>query len=135
MSEDETPTSRYNCLKNEIDGYIKYSYTWMRVGAWVYYSLRTALIVLSACIAAKGGIQIIKDYLAWISLAVAVGTALDTWQKTGIRYKGHYVFNDKFISLYTEVELTSANDTIALSKAKEEFSKLTDHYSVAVLPT
>jgi hypothetical protein len=124
----------YKCLKDEIDGYIDYSRTWMRVWAAVYYFMRTALIVLSACVAAKDSFGW-KEYLPIMSLAVAIGTALDTWLKTGNRYKGHYTFNDKFISLFTDVELTSSQDTASLIKAKNEFKKLIEDYAVAVLPT
>jgi len=124
----------YECLKDEIDGYIDYSYLWMRVWAAVYYTIRTALIVLSACVAAKDSLGW-KTYVPVASLAVAIGTALDTWLKTGNRYKGHYTFNDKFIALYTDVEITGNQDVAALAKIKDDFKKLIDEYAVAVLPT
>ena len=71
-------SNRYDCLKTEIDSYINYSRVWMRVWASVYYTLRTALIVLSACVAAKDGLKILIPAAPLLSLVVAVGTALDT---------------------------------------------------------
>lgn len=90
-----TSTDHYSCLKSEIDSYIDYSRLWMRVWGAVYYTLRTALIVLSACVAAKETLRIVSQNVALVSLMVAVGTSLDTWLKTGTRFRGHYTFNDK----------------------------------------
>lgn len=59
--EQEPPPNAYECLKTEIDGYIKYSYIWMRVWAAVYYSLRTALIVLAALAAAKDSLTFLAE--------------------------------------------------------------------------
>jgi hypothetical protein len=106
-----TSTDHYSCLKSEIDSYIDYSRVWMRVWGAVYYTLRTALIVLSACVAAKDTLLIISQNVAFVSLVVAVGTSLDTWLKTGTRFRGHYTFNDKFIALHTDLELTDQADS------------------------
>jgi hypothetical protein len=127
--------SPYECLKTEVDGYIKYSYTWMRVWAAVYYTLRTALIVLASLAAAKDSLAFLRDHLAVLSLLVAIGTSLDTWLKTGNRYKGHYSFNDKFIALYTDLQLTSPTDTGKIQSIHEQFKKMIDDYSTAVLPS
>lgn len=134
MSEPTDPTSHYDCLKEEIDGYIKYSHTWSIVWAYVYYMLRGGLIVLAACVAAKDSLPPVAGVAALLSLLVAVGTALDTWLKTGNRYRGHYTFNDKFIALYTDLELTDASDMAKISNVEVEFKKLISDYSVAVLP-
>jgi hypothetical protein len=125
----------YDCLKGEIDSYITYSRIWMRVWATVYYSLRTTLIVLSACVAAKETLQIVNHNVAFVSLVVAIGTSLDTWLKTGNRFRGHYTFNDKFIALYTDVELTDQTDSVALAKLQDQFRKFVEEYAQAVLPT
>jgi hypothetical protein len=129
--------SPFDVLKSEVEGYIDYSRTWMRVWAVSYYFLRTALIVLSALVAAKADLFGKDDThtITVLSLLVAVGTSLDTWLKTGNRYKGHYTFNDKFISLYTDLALCDGRDSAVLDKLKEEFKKLIDDYAVAVLPT
>src|SRR5277367_1684072 len=121
-----TSTDHYTCLKAEIDSYISYSRVWMRVWASVYYSLRTALIVLSACVAAKDTLQIVSQHVAIVSLMVAVGTSLDTWLKTGNRFRGHYNYNDKFIALHTDVELTDQNDSVALGRLQDQFKKFID---------
>lgn len=96
--------------------------------------LRGGMIVLAACVAAKDSLPRIAGVAALLSLLVAVGTALDTWLKTGNRYRGHYTFNDKFIALYTDLELTDANDIAKISNVELEFKKLISDYSVAVLP-
>lgn len=131
----EEQVTHYECLKTEVDGYISYSRRWARVWAAVYYSLRTGLIVISACVAAKSDLSLASNYVAILSLTVAVGTALDTWLKTGTRYKGHYMFNDKFIALYTDLELTAPTDQTKIETLKEQFKKLIDDYAVAVLPS
>ena|SRR5271165_2939768 len=128
-------SDHYDCLKAEIDSYISYSRIWMRVWGSVYYSLRTALIVLSACVAAKDTLQIVSQNVAFVSLVVAVGTSLDTWLKTGNRFRGHYNYNDKFIALHTDVELTDQTDSVALAKLQDQFKKFIDDYGQAVLPT
>ena len=126
----------FDALKTEVEGYIDYSRLWMRVWAGVYYTLRTTLIVVSACVAAKTALFKSDDYLvAVLSLLVAVGTSLDTWLKTGTRYRGHYTFNDKFIALYTDLALSDGREQAVLDKLKEQFKKLIDDYAVAVLPT
>lgn len=127
--------SPYESLKGEVDGYIKYSRFWAAVWAVVYYLLRGILIVISACVAAKGDLRLTEHLVAILSVSLAVGTALDTWLKTGNRYKGHYTFNDKFIALYTDLELTQPADAPAIGKIKEDFKKLLNDYAVAVLPT
>ena len=66
---------------------------------------------------------------------MAVGTAIDTWLKTGTRHKGHYTFHDKFIALFIEVELTDPSDTPTLATLKAQFIKLIDEYGVAALPS
>jgi hypothetical protein len=81
----------------------------MRVWSAVYYTLRTALIVLSACVAAKETLLIVSQNVAFISLVVAVGTSLDTWLKTGTRFRGHYTF--KFIAFHTDLDLTDQADS------------------------
>lgn len=111
MAGATDPKNHYNSLRTEIDGYIKYSHRWSVVWANVYYILRGALIALAACVAAKDSLPRIAGVAALLSLLVAIGTALDTWLKTGNRYRGHYTFNDKFIALYTDLELTDATDT------------------------
>ena len=133
---DETPEAEtpYERLETEIDGYIQYSRRWTRVWAVVYYSLRTTLIVVAACVAAKADLHLNAYPVVILSLLVAVGTALDTWLKTGNRYKGHFTFNDKFIALHTDLELTKPDDAGAMEKLKEQFKKLLDDYAVAVLP-
>src|SRR5580704_7655579 len=98
------PLGHYKRFKKEIDGYIAYSELWGRVFGVFYYSLRTLLIVLSALVAASGTLPA-RIPIATLSFIVAVGTALDTWLKTGTRYKDHYTFHDKFLSLFIEVEL------------------------------
>src|SRR5271168_3717139 len=115
-----TTSEHYDCLKSEIDSYIDYSRVWMRVWGTVYYSLRTALIVLSACVAAKDTLKIVSQNVAFVSLVVAVGTSLDTWLKTGNRFKGHYTFNDKFIALHTDLELPDHADVAALGRLQDQ---------------
>jgi peptidoglycan/LPS O-acetylase OafA/YrhL len=134
MPEPAHPKNHYDSLKREVDGYIKYSHTWSIVWANVYYLLRVTLIVLAACVAAKDSLPRIASIAAVLSLLVAVGTALDTWPKTGNRYRGHYTFNDKFIALYTDLELTDATDTEKVNNLELEFKKMISDYSVAVLP-
>jgi hypothetical protein len=107
----------------------------MRVWAVFYYSLRTALIVLSACVAAKGTLPLTDQSTQVLSLVVAIGTSLDTWLKTGNRFRGHYTFNDKFIALCTDLELTSSLNAEGISSIQDQFKKLIDAYAVAVLPT
>jgi hypothetical protein len=104
MPEPTDPKDHYDSLKTEIDGYIKYSHRWSIVWAIVYYILRGALIAAAACVAAKDSLPRIASIAALLSLLVAIGTALDTWLKTGNRYRGHYTFNDKFIALYTDLK-------------------------------
>ena len=127
--------NHYDSLKSEVESYIDYSRVWMRVWAFVYYGLRTGLIVLSACVAAKDSLTLLIRPAPLLSLLVAVGTSLDTWLKTGNRYRGHYTFNDKFIALHTDVELTDPADASAMAKIQEQFKKLVDDYALAVLPT
>jgi hypothetical protein len=127
-------TDHYDCPKTEIDGYIKYSHQWSIVWATVYYILRGTLIVLAACVAAKDSLKPLAAAASIFSLIVAVGTALDTWLKTGNRYRGHYVFNDKFIALFTDLELTDTTDTTKIAALEGEFKKLIGDYAVAVLP-
>jgi len=134
MPEPAHPKNHYDNLKREVDGYIKYSHTWSIVWANVYYLLRVTLIVLAACVASKDSLPRIASVAAVLSLLVAVGTALDTWLKTGNRYRGHYTFNDKFIALYTDLELTDATDTEKVNNLELEFKKMISDYSVAVLP-
>ena len=131
-NEDATPRE---VLKSEVNGFIKYSRNWAGFWAIVYYSLRTSLIVISACVAAKSDLNLVKDHAAILSLLVAIGTSLDTWLKTGTRYKGHYTFNDKFIALYSDLELTDPANTTAMDKLKEDFKKLLDDYATAILPS
>src|ERR1700729_3498050 len=88
-----------NALGQSIESYVKYSRTWMRVWGVIYYVLRTALIVASSCVAAKSTVPALEVYSVYLALFVAIATALDTWLKTGSRYRGHYMFNDKFITL------------------------------------
>ncbi|HLK67383.1 MAG TPA: hypothetical protein VKU19_28300 [Bryobacteraceae bacterium] len=133
--EEPQPSTPYDCLKDEIDGYIKYSYTWMRVWALIYYVLRTSLIVLAALVAAKDSLPAIKNNLAILALLVAVGTSLDTWLKTGDRYRGHYAFNDKFIALHTDLLVSESTDRAKLDSVTEQFKKLIYDYAAAVLPT
>jgi hypothetical protein len=130
-----TTIDHYDCLKSEIDSYIDYSRLWMRIWGAVYYTLRTALIVLSACVAAKETLAFISRNVALVSLIVAVGTSLDTWLKTGNRFRGHYTFNDKFIALHTDLELTDQADTVALGRLQDQFKRFIDEYAQAVLPT
>lgn len=129
-----TPEGRLRLLLTEIDGYIDYSETWGRVFAFVYYALRMALIVLSAMAAAKDLIPP-RVSVPLVSLAVAVGTALDTWLKTGQRYKAHYMYHDKFIALYVQTELAKPEDADAIETFKAEFARLIDDYGVAALPS
>lgn len=134
MAQPTDPISHYESLKTEIDGYINYSHRWSIVWASVYYLMRGALIVLAACVAAKDSLPRIRSAASLLSLLVAIGTALDTWLKTGNRYRGHYTFNDKFIALFTDLELTDATDTVKIGSVEMEFKKLISDYSVAVLP-
>lgn len=90
--------------------------------------------MLAASVAAKDSLPRIASVAALLSLLVAIGTALDTWLKTGNRYRGHYTFNDKFIALYTDLELTDVADTAKITNVEMEFKKLISDYSVAVLP-
>jgi hypothetical protein len=130
-----TTAEHYDCLKSEIDSYITYNRIWMRVWGATYYSLRTTLIVLSACVAAKETLQFVSRNVAAVSLLVAVGTSLDTWLKTGNRFRGHYTFNDKFIALHTDLELTNDSDAAAMGRIQDQFKKFIDDYAQAVLPT
>jgi hypothetical protein len=134
MPEPTSPKDHYDSLKTEIDGYIKYSHRWSIIWAIVYYILRGTLIVLAACVAAKDSLPRIASVASLLSLLVAIGTALDTWLKTGNRYRGHYTFNDKFIALYTDLELTDVTDTAKISNVELEFKKMINDYSVAILP-
>ena len=135
MAEESLDLSTpYDSLKTEIDGYIKYSRLWSAVWAVVYYGLRATLIIFAASVAAKTDLRLSSGQVAILSLLVAIGTALDTWLKTGDRYKGHYTFNDKFIALYMDLELTSPRNTAAIESIKDQFKKLIDGYAVAVLP-
>jgi hypothetical protein len=81
------------------------------------------------------GLPAIAAHASSLALAVAIGTSLDTWLKTGTRYRGHYSFNDKFISLDTDLELTSPTDTAKVETIHQQFTKMIDDYSTAVLPT
>jgi hypothetical protein len=129
------PPDHYTTLRVTIDSYIKYSRLWMRVWATIYYGLRISLIVLSAAVATKGVTPFLDDNGRTLSLIVAIGTSLDTWLKTGNRYKGHYVFNDRFIALCTDLELADPNNNDAMAEVKAQFKKLVEDYSTAVLPT
>jgi hypothetical protein len=132
---EREPSTPYECLRNEVDGYIKYSYTWMRFWAVAYYGLRTSMIVLAALVAAKDSLPAIKNNVAVLALLVAVGTSLDTWLKTGDRYRGHYSFNDKFIALNTDLLVSDSTDKAKIDSITEQFKKLIYDYAAAVLPT
>ena len=125
----------HETLLSEVRSYIEYSQTWMRFWGWVYYTLRTALIVLSACVAAKDTLGLASRQIAIMALLVAIGTSIDTWLKTGSRYRGHYSFNDKFIALCTDLEISNAADPSGMEKIQEQLKKLIDDYAVAVLPS
>ncbi len=125
----------YDTLRSEIDSYIKYSRVWMRVWALIYYGLRTSLITLSACVAAKQSLSFGDQTIALFSLIVAIGTSLDTWLKTGNRYRGHYMFNDKFIALCTDLELTDHADTAQTASIQTNFKKMVEEYAQEVLPS
>lgn len=124
----------YERFKTEIDGYIDYSELWGRVFGFLYYSLRALLIVLSAAVAATAVLPA-KVPVSLLSFLVAVGTALDTWLKTGTRYKNHYLFHDRFVAVYIEVELSDPEDKTTLDRLKDKFLKLIEDYGVAALPT
>jgi hypothetical protein len=126
--------ANYERFKKEIDGYIDYCEHWARIFGALYYSIRTLLIVFSALVAANVVIPFGIPVRA-ISLLVAIGTALDTWLKTGTRYKGHYMFHEKFLALYIEVELTDPGDKTKLEPLKKQFVKLIGDYGVAALPS
>ena len=64
-----------------------------------------------------------------------MGTSLDTWLKTGTRFRGHYTFNDKFIALHADIELTDQADSVALGKLQDQFKRFIDEYAQAVQPT
>jgi hypothetical protein len=128
------PLGHYKRFKTEIGGYISYSERWARVFGIFYYTLRTLLIVLSASVAANG-ILPARLPVPMLSFLVAVGTAIDTWLKTGTRYKGHYTFHDRFLALFIEVELTDPENTASLERLKDRFMQLIEDYGVAALPS
>jgi hypothetical protein len=128
------PQDYTKALGESIESYAKYSRTWMRVWGIIYYVLRTLLIVASACVAAKATVPSLESFSAYLALFVAIGTSLDTWLKTGSRYRGHYMFNDKFISLQTDLELTHEENEAEFEKVKDNFIRTVAEYSAAVQP-
>jgi hypothetical protein len=99
----------------------------------LYYSLRVALIVLSACAAAKG-IQRLETHVAVLSLLVAIGTTIDTWLQPGVKYKGHYTYNDKFRALKSDLYFIKPDDSASLKIINEAWKSLDDEYRKTVLP-
>jgi hypothetical protein len=99
----------------------------------LYYSFRVALIVLSACAAARG-IQKLETHVAVLSLLVAIGTTIDTWLQPGVKYKGHYTYNDKFRALKSDLYFIKRDDSAALKTINEAWKILDDEYRKTVLP-
>jgi hypothetical protein len=99
----------------------------------LYYSLRVFLIVLSACAAAQG-ISWLTKHVALLSLLVAIGTTIDTWLQPGVKYKGHYTYNDKFRALKADLYFIKRDDDDALKKLNESWKSLDDEYRKTVLP-
>jgi hypothetical protein len=99
----------------------------------LYYGLRLALIVMSACAAAKG-IDFLVRNAAIISLLVAIGTTIDTWLQPVVKYKGHYTYNDKFRAVKADLYLIDRHDPHALKVINEAWKALDDEYRKTVLP-
>lgn len=114
-------------LEAEIRAVVEYSLKKTKAFGTVYYSMRVALIVLSVCAAAKG-INFLAYAAPVLSLFVAIGTALDTWLKPGLRYKIHYKYHDQFRKLWTDIKFIKPEDVSALNHIKRKFQETDDHY-------
>jgi hypothetical protein len=99
----------------------------------LYYGLRVALIVLSACAAAKG-LHALEQNAPLLSLLVAIGTTIDTWLQPGVKYKGRYTYNDKYRALKADLYLIDRDDPAALKTINEAWKALDDEYRKTVLP-
>jgi hypothetical protein len=99
----------------------------------LYYGFRVTLIVLSACAAAKG-IAWLVNSAPILSLLVAIGTTIDTWLQPGVKYKGHYTYNDKFRALKADLYFIKRDDSAALKILNESWKALDDEYRKTVLP-
>jgi hypothetical protein len=88
------------------------------------------LIVLSALTSAKavgvaGGID---KYQSVFALLVTILTALDTWLKTGERYRVHYEYDDQFRDLLVKLHLSDKNDRAELRKLANQLADTRSKY-------
>jgi hypothetical protein len=127
------PADPYDVLQAILNDCIAFSGKRAKIFGALYYSLRVALIVLSACAAAKG-IAFLEHNAAWLSLFVAIGTTLDTWLQPGVRYKGHYTYNDKYRALKADLFFVKREDEARLTAMNEAWKSMDEEYRKTVLP-
>jgi len=123
----------YDVLEAILDDCIFFSGKRARWFGALYYGFRITLIVLSACAAAKGIEWLVKS-APILSLLVAIGTTIDTWLQPGVKYKGHYTYNDKFRALKADLYFIKRDDSEALKTLNESWKALDDEYRKTVLP-
>ena len=127
------PTEPHDVLQAILDDCIAFSGKRAMWFGIIYYSLRVALIVLSACAAAKG-IDFLVQNAAILSLLVAIGTTADTWLQPGVKYKGHYTYNDKYRALKADLYFVKRDDSARLQAINEAWKAMDDEYRKTVLP-
>jgi hypothetical protein len=122
----------YDVLEAILDDCIFFSGKRARQFGILYYGLRVTLIVLSACAASKG-IYWLMNNAPILSLLVAIGTTIDTWLQPGVKYKGHYTYNDKFRALKADFSFIKRDDSDSLKTLNESWKSLDDEYRKSVL--
>jgi len=94
------------------------------VYGFLYVSARTTLIVFSAVVAAQNNLKgsVIGFAVGWVpllALAVTIITALDTWQKPQVKWRGFMDDRDSLDSLVIRGRDANESETKLLQEFEE----------------
>jgi len=133
METATAPASGYAELTKAIDDSVRYTSNRAYLFGFLYFGVRTFLIIAATCASAKG-IKFPEDHAAMLSLLVAIGTALDTLYRTQARYRENFLANDRFWGLQQDLAGIVPSDADALKKIRERWNAMNDQYGKAILP-
>jgi hypothetical protein len=127
------PANGYAELKEAVAASVRFTSIRAYLFGFLYFSLRTILVVMATCAAAKG-ILFLQRQVALLSLLVAIGTALDTLYRPQARYRENFLANDRYWALQQEIAGIAPSDAAALKNIRERWTRLNEEYGKSVLP-
>jgi hypothetical protein len=131
-----SPTVSLQALKDSAEQAVNDCFEKAQFWKWVYYVMRSSLIVFAALTSAEAinTISVLPGAQPYFALLVTIISAFDAWLKPGAKYRAYYLANDEYAQLGIDVDLLPPTDPDGPRGAAKRYAEINDRLSKTITP-